>query len=415
MIQPNSMMEALQRGLLGLGGIGTALEDKKKNDAAMAQAAASTREADARTAGLGTETAGKDIANKQADFTFKQALGTKQIQDLLDKNNQDLNSFSQKASPTPLGAGVAGPLQPGQNVGDQDFAKQKQLQQQHWNLLAQLERDKDPMATPQLMEAKYGSILKQAQNTGTLSDQSVIFGQRQNDTGAVDLETKKATQQADIADKNLAPTKTRAGIGLIGSEINKNNADANKAKNKIDLEHVPQIEQNLRQQFLNQNKPFADVRDAHTRIQASSNDAAGDLALVYNYMKILDPGSTVREGEFANAQNAAGIPERILNSYNNALKGTRLGADQRSQFKGQADKLFEAQKGLYNNSVKSFGDIAKNYGANPSNVTVDLAGPEQVAPQFDHLSDSALDAELRSRGIDPMTGKQSKGGVSGSF
>jgi len=33
-------------------------------------------------------------------------------------------------------------------------------------------------------------------------------------------------------------------------------------------------------------------------------------------MKILDPGSVVREGEFATAQNSAGIPERIRAKYN---------------------------------------------------------------------------------------------------
>ena len=48
--------------------------------------------------------------------------------------------------------------------------------------------------------------------------------------------------------------------------------------------------------------------------------AAGDLAMIFTYMKILDPTSVVREGEQATAQNAAGTPERIKNIYNRVIK-----------------------------------------------------------------------------------------------
>jgi hypothetical protein len=37
-------------------------------------------------------------------------------------------------------------------------------------------------------------------------------------------------------------------------------------------------------------------------------------------MKMLDPTSVVREGEFATAQNAASIPIKIVNMYNKALE-----------------------------------------------------------------------------------------------
>ena len=49
-------------------------------------------------------------------------------------------------------------------------------------------------------------------------------------------------------------------------------------------------------------------------------------------MKMLDPTSVVREGEFATAQNATGVPERIRNSFNKAMSGERLGQKQRTKF-----------------------------------------------------------------------------------
>ena len=59
---------------------------------------------------------------------------------------------------------------------------------------------------------------------------------------------------------------------------------------------------------------------------------------------MLDPGSTVREGEFANAQNAAGVPTRIINAYNQAKDGTRLSEQQREEFKGAARSAFDSQR-----------------------------------------------------------------------
>ena len=76
---------------------------------------------------------------------------------------------------------------------------------------------------------------------------------------------------------------------------------------------------------------------------AENPSAAGDLSLIFQYMKVLDPGSTVREGEFANAQNAAGVPDRIRNMFNNWSKGQRLDENQRQDFIKQAEKIVEAR------------------------------------------------------------------------
>ena len=88
-----------------------------------------------------------------------------------------------------------------------------------------------------------------------------------------------------------------------------------------------------------------DIQQAFTKVKnASEKDtAAGDLALIFNFMKMLDPGSVVREGEFATAQNTAGVPDRVRNFYNRAIRGTRLSKTQRSQFAEQAGIVLEGQ------------------------------------------------------------------------
>ena len=99
---------------------------------------------------------------------------------------------------------------------------------------------------------------------------------------------------------------------------------------------------------------------AMNRIEASNDgSAAGDLSLIFNYMKMLDPGSVVREGEFATAQNAAGVPQRIINLYNQARTGERLSEDQRQNFTEQARKIYKKAKGSFEQSVSPYLDLAR--------------------------------------------------------
>lgn len=98
-------------------------------------------------------------------------------------------------------------------------------------------------------------------------------------------------------------------------------------------------------------------------------DAAGDLAMIFGYMKVLDPGSVVREGEFANAQNAAGVPDRIRNAYNRALQGTRLNPDQRAQFLTQGRNIAAQNRQLLQQQNERYRAIAQQYGV-PSDLIV---------------------------------------------
>lgn len=106
---------------------------------------------------------------------------------------------------------------------------------------------------------------------------------------------------------------------------------------------------------------FRDIEDAYARISASVTDpsAAGDLALIFNFMKMLDPGSTVREGEFATAQNAAGVPDRARAAYNNIINGQRMTPEQRADFSGRAQQLYQSQRSLAEQRLARFREQAQ--------------------------------------------------------
>ncbi len=132
----------------------------------------------------------------------------------------------------------------------------------------------------------------------------------------------------------------------------------------------------LRKEFTKLSGDYIKVRDAYARIGASAKDpsAAGDLALIFNYMKVLDPGSTVREGEFATAQNSAGVPDRVRNVFNKIMRGERLGVDQRKDFVDRAEKLYNAQLSEQNKLTEQFSGIARRQKMDPRNVVVDFIG-----------------------------------------
>jgi hypothetical protein len=132
-------------------------------------------------------------------------------------------------------------------------------------------------------------------------------------------------------------------------------------------------ENTLRSQYLDKTKEYTGIAQAYSKVDAAAKDpsAAGDLSLIFGYMKILDPASVVRETEFANAQNAAGVPDQIRNLWNRALRGERLNENQRDDFVNSAKKIVASQKGQLDNLNKQYIDIAAAYQLDPTKIVID--------------------------------------------
>lgn len=129
-----------------------------------------------------------------------------------------------------------------------------------------------------------------------------------------------------------------------------------------------EAETKLRGEFVKNTASAMDTREAYRRVQASRPDAVGDLSLIFGYMKMLDPGSVVREGEFANAQNAAGVPERVMNAYNRVAKGERLTEGQRKAFIAQAGDLNSVAERRVSEERERLMPVIKTYNLDGKNV-----------------------------------------------
>lgn len=128
-----------------------------------------------------------------------------------------------------------------------------------------------------------------------------------------------------------------------------------------------------------ESKDFIQVSQAFNRVRASAKDpsAAGDLALIFNYMKTLDPGSTVREGEFATAQNAGGVPDRIVALYNKVKSGERLSPGMRSDFVDRSKRLYTQALGQQRRIVDQYRKRAKAVNVPADFVITDYSVSEE--------------------------------------
>jgi hypothetical protein len=135
-----------------------------------------------------------------------------------------------------------------------------------------------------------------------------------------------------------------------------------------------ETEDKLRTEFSKQLGTFGQVHDGYGRVIAATKQReanpgtvspASDIGLIFGYMKMLDPGSVVREGEYATAKNATGVPERVLNAYNKALNGEFLSDAQRKDFLGQAAELYGTSRKTAEGVADRYRGLAQQYGVSP--------------------------------------------------
>jgi hypothetical protein len=184
--------------------------------------------------------------------------------------------------------------------------------------------------------------------------------------------------RSQIEQAKAARRAQDAAAAKSGAEAARARAEADQmAAGIIPVEKRPEAEGKFRKEYSDQTKGYQEVKSAYGRVLASEDNAVGDLSLIFGYMKMLDPGSVVREGEFATAQNAAGVPERIQNIYNQVVSGQRLSPSQRQSFKGQAGKLYSIAQTQEAQVRQGIERIAKGYGLNTANI---FYTPTEVAP-----------------------------------
>lgn len=127
-------------------------------------------------------------------------------------------------------------------------------------------------------------------------------------------------------------------------------------------------------------KAHQEMQSAYAQISQGlkQQSPAGDLAGATKLMKLLDPGSVVRESELGMAMAASGLLDRVENYASLIMSGQKLTPAQRADFQKLADALYAESVNSYNAKRNEYSDIAKRNQL----TEVDVVGPEAGAPNL---------------------------------
>jgi hypothetical protein len=234
-----------------------------------------------------------------------------------------------------------------------------------------------------------GERRAEAQAPAELRQKNAVAGKAESDAQIRAEEAKNiaAVIKADLEKKaaDLGLTKAQTGSALaqskkLGVETAKAvlELEALKASGGVDPAKTFDQEEKLRKEFQTRTKTYQDVNQTYQTLKASSNakSGPGDIALITGFMKMLDPGSVVRETEFATARDTAGLYTRLENSLQKANNGEFLKPAQRDEFVKLANEYYKAAQKKADEDKRALGVVVKNYKLNPENVF----GAEEVAP-----------------------------------
>ena len=221
----------------------------------------------------------------------------------------------------------------------------------------------------------------------------------------IELETKKgnlARILAELSDKgyqtDIRPGLIKPVTGFVSKEEKKEarlleNESKKEAKESERIARQQTSE--LRKEFLGlpSTKDMQVMDVSLKKLTAAAKDSTGadDIAIVFNFMKLQDPGSTVREGEYANAQQAAGVSDKVIAQYNKLLAGETLTPEQRKMFVQSAGKTYNAALDSYSKMGERYKGLAKK-----GNIA-----PEDVVPEYSRYEGIDMGAQKATMPVDP--------------
>jgi hypothetical protein len=176
--------------------------------------------------------------------------------------------------------------------------------------------------------------------------------------------TKAQTNSALAQTRKLGVETSKAALEL----------EALKATGGVDPDKKFNQEEKIRKEYQARTKVYGELGTTFSNIKSSAEvkTGPGDIALITSFMKMLDPGSVVRETEFATARDTAGLYTRLENSLKKAESGQFLQPNQRKEFVDLAKQYLDSAQKKAGDDKTALGVVVKNYKLNPDNVF----GPE---------------------------------------
>lgn len=209
--------------------------------------------------------------------------------------------------------------------------------------------------------AQASGYTEQPKDTLSMINQAMAaFNQAQRQQAMIEAQTALSKQQRE---QEMALEREKLEQAMAIAEMQAGTTKTQKAFGQ---------EKDLRGEFTKQSKEFEDALLGFEKVQKAAltkePSGASDIALVFGFMKVLDPNSVVREGEFATAANAGGAWEVLGNTYNKLLRGELLTPTVRKKFVKQAREQFLPYIDKQEAREASFIGLTSSYGLDPDKV-----------------------------------------------
>lgn len=122
-----------------------------------------------------------------------------------------------------------------------------------------------------------------------------------------------------------------------------------------------------------------------------------DLALVFSFMKGLDPTSVVRETEYETAAKSGNIFQGVFAKFNGYFKekGGFLPKNVQTEFQNLVNQKLKVKESQYQNVVKNYQGIAERQGLNSQNVIIDY-GQGGYTPEVDNSPDAVFNSVVNN-------------------
>ena len=157
----------------------------------------------------------------------------------------------------------------------------------------------------------------------------------------------------------------------------------------------------LRDEYNALTKNYRTVQDAYNKIigASKSGTGAGDMAMLYAFMKLNDPESVVRESEFAAAASTGSLGERMQGLVLRVLNGERMPESVRAELTNEAKNMFGAQQKSYGVIKERYKGLSERANVNPEDVVVEYSTPGELPKTLEELQKLSDDEVLKGLGI----------------
>lgn len=198
---------------------------------------------------------------------------------------------------------------------------------------------------------------------------------------------QRTLSPSDILQAETSRQNNAATVAASRENAAATRAIASATRDAASIQRDKETEMKMADDYRAQAKSFKEVKDAYNTINGvldkATKSPVATLAAATKVMKLLDPGSVVRESELGMALQATGALDRMTNYFNTLQRGKVLTQSQVDDFKGITQQIYNAAKSSQQDIDENYRQQAETYGLRPGMIIQDLGQgkkPKAAAP-----------------------------------